>query len=164
MARSREAKLTPRDRKPLAARSVVEPSEGATSSTGAAPIASIDPKAFEDHEGFRETFLFHFTEPKANDALRTAGALLFDLALECCGSWPVRPEGHVRAELQAALADLRHLEGFLSAVGREHLVSSLDREETALSHFAAKAAREVRRIADRIDERLRPRTEEGEGT
>lgn len=161
MARSRKAKLTARDRMPRPTR---PPSEGDTASADVAPIPTIDPGAFEDHEGFRETFLFYFTEPKVNAALRGVGTLLFDLALECCGSWPVRPEGHLRAELNAALADLNHLEGFLSAVGREHLVSSLDREETALSRLAAHAAREVRRIAGRIEERMRPRTKEGEST
>jgi hypothetical protein len=154
MAKSHEAKPILSDRTPRAARPVTQPSEGVASSTGVAPIPTIDPEAFEDYEGFRETFLFYFTEPKTNDALRATGTLLFELALECCGSWPVRPEGQVRAELHAAIADLRHLEGFLASVGQEHLVSSLDIADTALSKFAAHQAGEVGRIADRIEKEL----------
>jgi hypothetical protein len=127
-----------------------------------APIPCIDPALWEDGEGFRETLLLHFTEPQANATLRDVGALLFDLALECSRSWPHHPAGATHAELRAALADLRHLEGFLDAVGREHLVSSLDFTATALSQFAARQAREVQRIADRIEEELGERKEEEE--
>ena len=120
----------------------------------AAPIPRIDPILWERGEGFRETLLLHFTEPQANATLRDMGALRFDLALECSRSWPETSEGSTHAELRAALADLRHLEGFLSAVGREHVVSSLDFAATALSQFAQRQAREVGRIADRIEEEL----------
>jgi hypothetical protein len=47
-----------------------------------------------------------------------------------------------RAELAAALADLRHLQGFLSSVGREHEVSSLSDANDALSIFAGELAAE----------------------
>lgn len=119
-----------------------------------APIPRIDPEDFEKHEGFRETFLLHFSEPKTNTNLRELGSLLFDLALESSEAWPDPPEGLTRSELRAAVADLRFLEGFLGAVGREHLVSSLDFAATALSQLAARQAREVGRIADRIEEEL----------
>jgi hypothetical protein len=123
-------------------------------SNGPAPIPRVDPSAWESQEGFRETLLLHFTEPHANTTLRDLGGLFFDMALECAGSWPDRPEGPTRAELWAAVADLRHLEGFLAAVGREHLLSSLDFEATSLSQFAARQAGEVERIADRIEAEL----------
>ncbi|HEX4497283.1 MAG TPA: hypothetical protein VIE43_16540 [Thermoanaerobaculia bacterium] len=158
MAKARES-FSRCDCTPHTPRPVLPPSEGAAPGAGVAPIASIDPNTFEEHEGFRETLLFHYTTPTANAALRALGTLLFDLALECCGSWPIRPESHVRAELQAALADLRHLEGFLSALGREHLVSSLDRDATALSRLARKAACDISGIANRIEARLNSRTE-----
>jgi hypothetical protein len=119
-----------------------------------APIPRIDPAEWEEHEGFRETLLLHVTESKANVALRNLGAVLFDMALECAHSWPHQPEGDTRAELRAALADLRHLEGFLTALGQEHIVSSLEDEDAALSRFAARQAIAVGRIADRIEEEL----------
>jgi hypothetical protein len=128
----------------------------------AAAIPRIDPARFEDHEGFRETLLFHFTEPRTNSTLRDLGLLLFDLALECSGSWPDRSEGTIHSELRAALADLRHLEGFLASVGREHVVSSLGFDETALSQFAARQAIEVGTIANRIEEELGQWEKQGE--
>lgn len=122
-----------------------------------ARIPSTNPVEWEEHEGFRETLLLHVTEPKANTALRNLGAVLLDMALGCADSWPHHPQGETRAELQAALADLRHLEGFLTAVGREHIVSSLEDDNDALSRFAARQAIAVGRIADQIEEELEQR-------
>jgi hypothetical protein len=56
-----------------------------------APIPRIDSALWEKGEGFRETLLLQFTEPQANATLRDLGTLLFDLTLECSGSWPRRP-------------------------------------------------------------------------
>lgn len=119
-----------------------------------APIPRIDPAEWEEMEGFRETLLLHFTDRKANTTLRDLGDLLFELSLEYSRFWPDRPEGMTRSELRAALADLRHLEGFLAAVGKERDTSSLDPDEDALSRFASEQGMEVRRIADRIEEEL----------
>jgi len=119
-----------------------------------ARIPQVDPVEWENHEGFRETLLLYITEPKANAAFRTFGATLLDIALECARSWPHHPEGETRAELRAALADLRHLEGFLTAVGQEHIVSSLEDDNDAFSRFAARQAIAVGRIADQIEEEL----------
>ncbi|HWM90295.1 MAG TPA: hypothetical protein VN493_05965 [Thermoanaerobaculia bacterium] len=120
----------------------------------AAPIPRIDPAQWESHEGFRETLLRHFTEPKANATLRGLGDFLFSVSLEPPADWPHHPEGETRSELRAALADLRHLQGFLSSVGQEHVVSSLNPEDETLSQFAERQAVEVERVADRIEEEL----------
>ena len=119
-----------------------------------APITRIDPAEWEDHEGFRETFLLHYTDPEANETLRRLGGLMFNQALERVDLWPKRPESSTRAELLAAVADLRFLEGYLSAVGQEHVVSSLSSEDTALSQCSAECALEVGGMADRIEEEL----------
>jgi hypothetical protein len=58
-------------------------------------------------------------------AVRKVGEMLFTMILESYAPWPGWPESSTRTELRAAVADLRHLEGFLVAVGREHAVSSL---------------------------------------
>lgn len=122
------------------------------------PIPRIDPARWEEYEGFRETLLQHFTEPAANTAVRGFGTLLFNLALESSGSWPAPQEGTTGSELRAALADLRHLEGFLGAVGREHILSSLDARAIALSQLAAALVPDLRSIADRLEEELGPWT------
>lgn len=121
-----------------------------------APIFRIDPTEWEDHEGFRETFLLHYTAPEANETLRRLGELLFNQALERVDLWPTRPESATRTELLATVADLRFLEGYLGSVGQEHVVSSLAPEDTTLSQLAAAQALEVGRIADRIEEHLKP--------
>jgi hypothetical protein len=121
-----------------------------------APIPRLDPALWEKHEGFRETLLLHYTEPRANETLRNLGTLLFDLSLEREDQGPSRPEGSTRSELQAALADLRFLEGFLTSVGRGHIVSSLPADDIALSQFAAGRALELGAIANRIEEELGP--------
>lgn len=119
-----------------------------------APIPRIDPALWEKHEGFRETLLLHFTEGKTNRTLRDFGALLLDFAIEGSRSWPDRPEGSTRSELLAALAELRHLEGYLSSVGREHVLSSLSAGDTVLSQFAERQARELATIANHIEDEL----------
>jgi hypothetical protein len=122
-----------------------------------APIPRIDPALWEEGEGFRETLLLHYTDPEANETLRRLGTFLFNTSLEHAASWPHHPEGETRAELRAALADLRHLEGFLGSVGREHETSSLSPSDDALSLIAARQAVELARIADEIEHALRER-------
>jgi len=119
-----------------------------------APIPHIDPAQWEDHEGFRETLLLHYTDPEANTTLRRLGDLFLTLYLECAPSWPHHPEGETRSELRAALADLRHLEGFLASVGKEHMISSLGADDEALSQFAERQAQKLSRIADEIEQAI----------
>jgi hypothetical protein len=123
-------------------------------STPAAPIPRIDPALWEEHEGLRETLLLHITDPEANETLRRLGGFFYNASLACAESWPHHPEGETRAELRAALADLRHLEGFLSSIGRERVVSSLSSADEALSEFAEGQALELSRIAEGIEEAL----------
>jgi hypothetical protein len=125
-------------------------------SQGAAPAVppEIDSRAWEDFAVFRETFLMYLTPPGYAAALRTVGEMLFTMILENYNPWPGWPESSTRTELRAALADLRHLEGFLGAVDREHVASSLTRPDDRLSRFAARQAAEVAKIAHRIEAEL----------
>lgn len=111
----------------------------------------IVPDSWEDYPVFRETFLMYFTEPPANAALRTVGRLFHDLVLEYYHHFPEWPEGTTATELRAALADLRHLEGYFAAVGREHTEASLTETDIALSRLAAREAGELARIAAEIE-------------
>jgi len=114
----------------------------------------IDPRTWEDFAVFRECFLMYLTPPGYAAALRTFGEMLHGMILESYNPWPGWPESSTRTELRAALADLRHLEGFLGAVGREHVASSLTRPDDRLSRFAARQAGEVAKIAQRIEAEL----------
>jgi hypothetical protein len=127
----------------------------ATSENGiraAPPI--IDPAVWEDFPVFRETFLMYVTDPIYSAALRIFGRLLHELVLEYYRHWPNWLEGVTATELRAAVADLRHLEGYLGAVGREHEEASLTEPEMALSRLAARKAGELTRIADEIEQAL----------
>ncbi len=115
---------------------------------------AIDPAAWEDYPAFRETFLMYFTPPGYAAALRTAGEMLHTMILESYDPWPGWPESSTRTEMRAALADLRHLQGFLASVGREKDLSSLDPEDAYLSNIAAKLARQIGHAADGIEREL----------
>ena len=115
---------------------------------------SLDPAAWEDFPVFRETFLLYITDPAYNAALRIFGRLLHELVLEYYHHWPNWLEGVTATELRAAVADLRHLEGYLGAVGREHEEASLTEPEMALSRLAARQAGELTRIANEIEQAL----------
>jgi hypothetical protein len=125
-----------------------------TSPPAAAP-ATITPSTWEDFPVFRETFLMYISEPAFNASLRTAGEHFFTMMLETYDRWPQWQESSTRTELRAAVADLRHLQGFLKTVGTEHRLSSLDMEDAWLSKFAAKMAPQVGRIATWIERELR---------
>jgi|GEM_PF-533877 len=114
----------------------------------------IDPAVWEDFPVFRETFLMYVTDPAYNAALRIFGRLLHELVLEYYHHWPNWLEGVTATELRAAVADLRHLEGYLGAVGREQEEASLTEPEMALSRLAARQAGELTRIADEIEQAL----------
>jgi hypothetical protein len=114
----------------------------------------IDPAAWEDYPAFRETFLMYFTPPGYATALRTVGEMLHTMILESYDPWPGWPESSTRTEMRAALADLRHLQGFLASVGREKELSSLDPEDAYLSNTAARLARQIKHAADGIEREL----------
>jgi len=112
----------------------------------AAGPAVLDPVRWEDFEGFRETFLLNFSDPRDNAALRALGRVLYHLILEAAHVMPGPPEGWIRAHLRAAVADLRFLQGFLSFVA--------EGDEEDLCREVAREARSLGRIADGIEARL----------
>jgi hypothetical protein len=115
---------------------------------------NLAPATWEDFPVFRETFLMYFTEPPTNAALRIFGRLFHELVLEYYHHWPSWPEGVTATELRAAVADLRHLEGYLGSVGREHEEAALTGPEMALSRLAARQAGELARIANELEQAL----------
>jgi hypothetical protein len=114
----------------------------------------IDPATWEDFPAFRETFLMYVTPPGYAAAIRKAGEMLYSMLLDTPAEWPGWPESSTRTEMRAAVADLRHLQGFLASVGREREVSSLDPEDAYLSNLAAKLARQIGHAAAGIEREL----------
>lgn len=121
--------------------------------SGAVPPV-FQPTALEDYPIFRETFLLYVSEPEFNVALRTVGDYLFGMLLECYSDWPEWPESSTRMEMRAAVADLRHLQGFFARVGQERRVVSLSKADGKLAHYASGAARMLNRIATTIENLL----------
>jgi len=114
----------------------------------------LDPARFDHFEGFRETTLSLFTEPQHNQALRVLGDLLYTLAAESSRCWPREPEGSLRHQCRAAVADLRHLQGYLSMLGRESEASVLSGHDEFLSGVCQRLAPEVQTIADTLEKEL----------
>src|SRR5437763_16874909 len=113
----------------------------------------IDPARFEDYPALRETFLAYITDPTANAVLRGLGELLHTLILEYWCYWPEQPEGFLRANLRAVVADMRHLQGFLQDwAGPE--VNYNSRHEEHLGNVGGKIARKLGKQADRLEAEL----------
>ena len=111
----------------------------------------IDPPKWEDFAVFRETFLAYFTVPKHAAALRVVGEMLFEMTLASWGEWPDQPEGLLRGQLRAVVADLRHLEGFLVTLTE---APSPDPYEGALHRTALLMSREIASVAEHIEGKL----------
>lgn len=111
----------------------------------------IEPGRWEDFPVFRETFLVYFSEPHHNNALRGMGELLFEMTLATWDDWPDQPEGWRRAELRAAVADLRHLEGYLATLGED---PPDEPYEAALCRTAVLMSHEVGSVAEHIEDKL----------
>lgn len=112
-----------------------------------------NPVEWEESPVFRETFLLHVTMQDYNEALRTVARFLYEMVLEY-RHWPALPESHTTSELRAALADLRHLQGYLSSVGRERKSSLLSALDADLARVAARAGLAVAGVASEIEKTL----------
>jgi hypothetical protein len=112
----------------------------------------LRPEDWEKQPTFRETFLLFVTDPGANATLRELGRLLRAFTLDFCGLWPSHPEGVFRAQLRAAIADLRHVEG---AFG-EWIAFSESPEETRLAAAVARATESLHEVADGLERALGP--------
>jgi hypothetical protein len=96
----------------------------------------------------------YVTPPGYVAALQGVGEMLYSLMLDTPTEWPGWTESATKTEMRAAAADLRHLQGFLGAVGRERDVSSLDAEDAFLSSIAARLSRQIGHAAAGIEREL----------
>ena len=115
---------------------------------------TINPDAWESYSLLRETALIYVSEPEFNAALRKAADYFFGMLLECHGDWPAWAESSTRTEMRAAVADTRHLQGFLASVGQERNLSSLSRADAKLSKHASRVARLLKQVADTMEREL----------
>lgn len=113
-----------------------------------------DPAKWEAVEGFRHTFLIHFTPQGLAELLRREGQTLYDGALEYAHKWPRSPMLPVLEQAMAGAADCRFLEGFFSMVGREAEETSLKRPEIQISNLAVEYAAAAGALATRIEQDL----------
>lgn len=67
---------------------------------------------WEGLEPWRETFLYHVTDPEVHSALRVLGGQIYEWVLDW-QHWPDEESPMVVTELRSAARELRHLESFL---------------------------------------------------
>jgi len=96
----------------------------------------------------------YVTPPGYMAALWYFGEMMYNLLLETPAEWPQWQESATRTEMGAAARDLRHMQGFLASVGREHKVSSLDAEDAYLSKIASSLSRQLGKLAGWLEEEL----------
>ena len=122
------------------------------------PVTSppiIRPEEWGEHPAFRELFLLFFTDPQANATLRRFGGLLHEFVLEFWHMWPSHPEGRFAAEMRAAVADLRHVQGALQEWTVAYALESA--YEIRLTGVGAEVAAAIGELADRLERELGPR-------
>jgi hypothetical protein len=130
-------------------------SEPVPQSSQAVPAPQAPPPAgWEESAGFRETFLRHYDNPEDLQTLRHLARMLHESALEMARYGPPGGESATREELRAAAADLRHLQGFLSAVARGKEESELSPADEELAELAAREAEAVADVAEVLEEAL----------
>jgi hypothetical protein len=149
---------SPKDRtnteKPSDPNEAAAPSENTREKEQAAVPPILDPDAFERFEGFRETTLAYFLDKEANAALRIVGQLLYSMVTEYWQFWPSEPEGSFRHGARAVIADMRHIQGYLTYLGLEKEASALPPFEAHLSRKCPDLAVRIKEIADSLEKEL----------
>jgi hypothetical protein len=125
----------------------------ANTSTPAAGPPVIDPDSFHDFEGYRETTLSLITDPERNAAMRATGRLIYAMAAELSGDGLPEPEGSLRHQCRAAVADLRFMQGFLGMLGRP-LECAREGHEGYLARVALRLSGQVAEIATVLENEL----------
>lgn len=111
---------------------------------------------WDESESFRETTLQYIADLEDRAALRRVGRMIYDMALETARDWSqslVAPST-TRSDLEAIVADLRYLEGYIAMVGRASSEVSLPSSDDALARFAGKLARKVGALVRSVEDRL----------
>lgn len=112
----------------------------------------LDPARYDEYAALRETFLLHFSEPTANAALRKTADLFYQLILEAHRVMPLYPEGMLRSEVRAVVADLRFMQGYLAEMGED--LSGPTDVEKRLRRLLSSRAKIISKVADEIEAEL----------
>jgi hypothetical protein len=115
---------------------------------------TIDPAEWENFMGFREVFLAYFPGARENGALRVVSTFLYDLILEAAVLQPEPPEGSVRTQIRAAVADLRFLQGFLAFMGQDAEATAHTPHEEHICRLMGKRSVVLEQLADEIEAQL----------
>ncbi len=115
---------------------------------------TINPAEWEEHMGFREVFLAYFPGARENEALRVLGGFLYDLILEAAVLQPEPPEGSVRTQIRAAVADLRFLQGFLAFMGQDAEATAHTPHEEHICRLMGKRSVILEELANEIEAQL----------
>jgi hypothetical protein len=94
-----------------------------------------------------------FTDARANAAMRAFGDLQYEMVIETWGQWPNHREGIFPAELRAAVADLRHVQGALASWCGPAF-SNTSEYEIRLAEVGKAMALAVGELADRLETEL----------
>jgi hypothetical protein len=107
---------------------------------------------WNEADSIRATALLYVDDPDDRETLRRLGRLIFNLAVETT-RLPFE-ESMSHAELRAAMADLRFIEGFLDSVRQSAEHAGLPPEEENLTIFAGRVGRQVGTLVASIEARL----------
>ncbi|HEX4966341.1 MAG TPA: hypothetical protein VF173_36370 [Thermoanaerobaculia bacterium] len=113
----------------------------------------IPPDRWEDFPCFREIFLVMFTDARANAAMRAFGHLQYEMVIETWGQWPDHREGIFPAELRAAVADLRHVQGAMASWCGPAFSNSSE-YEIRLAEVGKAVALAIGELTDRLEVEL----------
>jgi hypothetical protein len=127
--------------------------------TPPAQIPRVDPDAWDTFPVLRETFLEIVSDPVANAALRQMADLQYETLLQYRRYWPDREEPYYYDNLRAALADLRHLQGYLQSLVTENLNCGKQFEGENIPwepclRLAERAVGTLRPLADEMEREL----------
>jgi hypothetical protein len=116
--------------------------------------AKSTPPPWNESDSVRETTLQLLDDLADKEAVRRAGQVLYDLAVETSRELGGE-ESVARAELRAVAADLRYTGGYLlNIIARAAEDCSLDAAEEKLARFASRLARKVGALVESIERRL----------
>src|SRR4051794_6823511 len=120
------------------------------------PPASPSPLSkWERFEGFRFTFLLHFSQEE-QAALQRVAHMLFDAVLERSrpADLPEEDGPWLLWETRTALAEMAYLEGYLGTIFEAHRVSSLSPALEKLSRMAGGIAHDLSEVKHTFDQGL----------